>query len=161
MIASSSDAAALLPTLSPRLKLAVGVLTTVVLASAAQPAGALSFTFQDIINNTDPTFNQELGINTAGTIAGYFGSGAAGHPNKGYTVVPPYAQANFTPENFPASVQTQVTGLNNNGVTSASGQTRTSAAATTISASSLRAAALPTSTTPPPGAARRSTSCSV
>jgi len=117
MIASSSDAAALLPTLSPRLKLAVGVLTTVVLASAAQPAGALSFTFQDIINNTDPTFNQELGINSAGTIAGYFGSGAAGHPNKGYTVVPPYAQANFAPENFPASVQTQVTGLNNNGVT--------------------------------------------
>jgi hypothetical protein len=50
-------------------------------------------------------------------IAGYFGSGAAGHPNKGYTVVPPYGQANFTNENFPGSVQTQVTAINNIGTT--------------------------------------------
>jgi hypothetical protein len=87
-----------------------------VLITAGQ-ALAASFTFQDIINNNDVTFNQELGINSFGTIAGYFGSGAAGHPNQGYTVAPPYAQANFTNENFPGSVQTQVTGINNIGTT--------------------------------------------
>ena len=32
-------------------------------------------------------------------------------------MVPPYGQANFTSENFPGSVQTQVTGLNNIGTT--------------------------------------------
>jgi hypothetical protein len=69
----------------------------------------------DIINGNDPTFNQELGINNSGTIAGYFGSGANLHPNKGYTTVPPYTS--FTNENFTGSVQTQVTGLNNTGTT--------------------------------------------
>src|SRR5260370_5683609 len=72
------------------------------------------FKFQDITNADDPTFNQELGINNAGVIAGYFGSGAAGHPNKSYTVVRPYnTQLDFTNENFPGSVQTQVIGINN------------------------------------------------
>ena len=32
-------------------------------------------------------------------------------------MVPPYGQANFTNENFPGSVQTQVTGINNTGTT--------------------------------------------
>ena len=50
-------------------------------------------------------------------ISGYFGSGAPGHPNKGYLLNPPYGQANYVSENFPGSVQTQVTGLNNNGDT--------------------------------------------
>ena len=50
-------------------------------------------------------------------IAGYFGSGAAGHPNKGYVLLPPYGQGNYVNENFPGSAQTQVTGLNNRGVT--------------------------------------------
>jgi hypothetical protein len=78
---------------------------------------AANYSFQTLDNATDPTFNQLLGINAGGTIAGYFGSGAAGHPNKGYTLVPPYGQANYTNENFPNSVQTQVTGLNNSGLT--------------------------------------------
>jgi hypothetical protein len=80
-------------------------------ACARAPAAS----FQTIDNTNDPTFNQLLGINNAGMIAGYFGSGMppTTHPNKGYTVVPPYAQANFTNENFPASQQTQVTGINN------------------------------------------------
>ena len=96
----------------------VGALVAGVLAWTAGPACAITLLFQDVINNNDPTFNQELGINNAGTIAGYFGSGAAGHPNRGYTVVAPYtSQANFTAENFPGSVQTQVTGLNNVGTT--------------------------------------------
>jgi hypothetical protein len=80
----------------------------------ASDTDKVRFRFQDIINANDPTFNQELGINNASVIAGYFGSGAAGHPNKGYTLVQPYhTQLNFTNENFPGSVQTQVTGLNN------------------------------------------------
>src|SRR5258707_15713958 len=81
------------------------------------PATAkVRFKFRDITNANDPTFNQELGINNARVIAGYFGSGAAGHPNKGYTVVRPYnTQLDFTNENFPGSVQTQVIGINNRG----------------------------------------------
>jgi len=96
-------------------KPALGALTAVALAWTTVPAHALTFTFQDIINTADATFNQELGINSAGTIAGYFGSGAMGHPNQGYTTVPPYTS--FTNENFTGSVQTQVTGLNNIGTT--------------------------------------------
>jgi len=92
---------------------AAAFLAVVGLASEEARAGA--YTFQNIINTADPTFNQELGINSSGEIAGYFGSGAAGHPNKGYTTTPPYTT--FTNENFPGSVQTQVTGLNNIGTT--------------------------------------------
>lgn len=65
----------------------------------------------------DPTFNQLLGINNEGRIAGYFGSGAPGHPNKGYTITPPFGQKDYHNENFPGSVQTQVTGLNDWDVT--------------------------------------------
>jgi hypothetical protein len=65
----------------------------------------------------DVTFNQLLGINNDGTIAGYFGSGAAGHPNKGYTFTPNYTQKDFHNENVLGSVQTQVTGINNKGET--------------------------------------------
>jgi hypothetical protein len=97
--------------------MAARTVAALALASAAVSAHAASYTFQNIVNNNDVTFNQELGINSSGQIAGYFGSGAQGHPNKGYTVVPPYGQANFTNENFPPSAQTQVTGINNAGVT--------------------------------------------
>jgi hypothetical protein len=57
----------------------------------------------------DPNFNQLLGINNADVIAGYDGDGTV-KPNKGYLLVPTNHYAN---ENFPGSVQTQVTGLNN------------------------------------------------
>ena len=102
-------------TSASRFKLALGAVAAVALAWGAEPAQATSYTFQNIINNNDVTFNQELGINSAGEIAGYFGSGAPGHPNKGYTTTPPYTS--FTNENFPGSVQTQVTGINNVGTT--------------------------------------------
>ena len=81
-----------------------------------QPAST-PYTFTTLDNQGDPTFNQVLGINQSGTIAGYFGSGAAGHPNKGYLLSPPYGQSSYVSENFPGSVQTQVTGLNDRGVT--------------------------------------------
>ena len=86
-------------------------------AGGAPTAAAQSYTFQTLNNTNDLTFNQLLGINNSGTIAGYFGSGLAGFPNKGYTLIPPFGQGNYTNENFPTSVQTQVTGLNNAGVT--------------------------------------------
>ena len=48
-------------------------------------------TFTTINDPKDPTFNQLLGINNEGKIAGYFGSGMTDgqgvfHPNKGYTL---------------------------------------------------------------------------
>ncbi len=104
---------------------AAGVAATAALSSAALAAApalaapsapAIHYTFKTINNNNDPTFNQLLGINDAGKIAGYFGSGAKGHPNKGYTLTPPYHQVNFQNQNFPGSKQTQVTGLNNTGI---------------------------------------------
>jgi hypothetical protein len=75
------------------------------------------FTFKTFDDQADPTFNQLLGVNDHGIIAGYFGSGASGHPNQGYTIVAPYGQANYTNENYPGSVQTQVTAIDNKGNT--------------------------------------------
>ncbi|HKV57935.1 MAG TPA: hypothetical protein VJO32_06625 [Ktedonobacteraceae bacterium] len=83
----------------------------------SRPQTGSSYTFKTLNDNADPTFNQLLGINNHGKIAGYFGSGAAGHPNKGYTLSKPYGQGNYHNENFPGSVQTQVTAINNNGNT--------------------------------------------
>jgi hypothetical protein len=57
--------------------------------------------------------SRSLGINNAGTIAGYWGDGTV-VPNNGFTLVLPN---NFTPENFPGSAQTQVIGINGGGDT--------------------------------------------
>lgn len=96
---------------------------TASLALASGPAQAspnapakIHYRFKTINNDNDPTFNQLLGINDAGKIAGYFGSGAKGHPNKGYTLTKPYHQLNYRNQNFPGSKQTQVTALNNVGI---------------------------------------------
>jgi len=78
---------------------------------AAHRTTATAYAFTTLDNQADPTFNQLLGINSHDEIAGYFGAGTPGHPNKGYTIVPPYTS--YTNENFPGSAQTQVTGLNN------------------------------------------------
>jgi hypothetical protein len=106
--------------------LAAGALTLVTSAGAS-PSGAAAaqamgmhaaashpgYGFRTADNAADLTFNQLLGINNDGLIAGYFGSGAQGHPNMGYVLGP----GGYRSENFPGSVQTQVTGLNNTGVT--------------------------------------------
>ena len=81
-------------------------------APAAAAAGG--YQFVQLGSHRDRTFNQLLGINNNGKIAGYFGSGNAGHPNKGYLISPPYAQGDIANWNYPHSVQTQVTGLNDN-----------------------------------------------
>ncbi|MFN8109140.1 MAG: hypothetical protein U0Y82_04740 [Thermoleophilia bacterium] len=73
--------------------------------------------FTTLDTPSDPTFNQLLGINNAGVISGYFGNGSPPHPNRGFTLTPPSATGTFRAENVPGSVQTQVTGLNNRGVT--------------------------------------------
>jgi uncharacterized membrane protein len=86
-------------------------------AEAATVSGAPHYTFTVHDDLGDPTFNQLLSINDDGTIAGYFGVGNADHPNRGYTLHPPYKQADFVNENFPGSVQTQVTGINDAGTT--------------------------------------------
>jgi len=99
--------------------LAAGALALPASAASAStidsPHGGTASSFRTIDDPKDPTFNQLLGVNDLGEIAGYFGSGAQGHPNKGY-VIPPFSHV-FVNENFPGSVQTQVTGLNNRGVT--------------------------------------------
>ena len=106
----------------------IAALTVAAAAATAMPIGCskvkrggiacprVTYKFQTINDPADPTFNQLLGINTQGVIAGYFGSGAAGRPNQGYLLFPPYFQNYYANNNFPNSVQTQVTGLNNNGV---------------------------------------------
>ena len=76
---------------------------------------ARGWSFSKLNNSNDPTFNQLLGINNRGQIAGYFGSGAAGHPNKGYLLSLGRFSA-FTNENFPGGIQTQVIGINDTGV---------------------------------------------
>ncbi len=98
------------------LALAGGVTATPLAASAASAAASAAkthYSFRTLDSANDPTFNQLLGINDSGKIAGYFGSGAQGHPNKGYTLLPPYRQTDYRNQNFPHSAQTQVTGLNN------------------------------------------------
>ena len=75
---------------------------------------ARGWSFSKLNNSNDPTFNQLLGINNRGQIAGYFGSGAKGHPNKGY-VLSLGGLSSFTNENFPSGIQTQVIGINDTG----------------------------------------------
>ncbi len=71
-------------------------------------ASTLSFSFQNVVYPKD-NFVQLLGINKNGTIAGYHGSGATGHPNQGFLLTLPNT---FGTENVPGSVQTQVIGIN-------------------------------------------------
>jgi hypothetical protein len=78
---------------------------------------ASSWSFSTLDNQNDPTFNQLLGINNHGQIAGYFGSGAQGHPNQGYLLNLSRNGSWYANENVPHTVQTQVTGLNDLGVT--------------------------------------------
>jgi hypothetical protein len=96
----------------PRASL-IGALASIFIPALAQ---AGPYTFQTIDNAADPAFNQLLSINNTETIAGYYGDGFS-VANHGFTVTPPYPQGNFTNENFPGAVQTQVTGINNQGTT--------------------------------------------
>jgi hypothetical protein len=59
------------------------------------------------------TFTNLMGINKSDSIAGFYGSGAAGDPNTGFLLTLPNT---FTPENFPGMPQTQITALNDTGI---------------------------------------------
>ncbi len=83
----------------------------------SQLTASSGWTFNTLNNSNDPTFNQLLGVNNRGQIAGYFGSGARRHPNKGYVINLAPAASTFTNENFPFGLQTQVIGINDVGVT--------------------------------------------
>jgi len=89
-------------------------------AASARPAAsaraAARYSFSTFDDAGDAAFNQLLGINNNGHIAGYFGSGAAGHPNRGYILRPPYGPARYQDIDVPGSAQTQLTGLNDEGV---------------------------------------------
>ncbi|HEV7203411.1 MAG TPA: hypothetical protein VGN18_02310 [Jatrophihabitans sp.] len=86
-------------------------------APSAATITAHGHSFRTLDDAADPTFNQLLGINDHGVIVGYFGSGAPGHPNKGYRLGRPYGQGQYRTENFPGSTQTQVVGINDDGTT--------------------------------------------
>jgi len=82
-----------------------------------QPSPAVvGYTFALLDDARDKTFNQLLGINNLGHIAGYFGSGAAGHPYHGYILRPPYARGKYELITVPGAKQVQLTGLNEKGV---------------------------------------------
>jgi hypothetical protein len=86
-------------------------------ASPAMTARATArYSFSTFGDAGDATFNQLLGINNNGHIAGYFGSGAAGHPNRGYILRPPYGPSRYQDIDVPGSAQTRLTGLNDEGV---------------------------------------------
>jgi hypothetical protein len=94
--------------------LAVALLLAALVVDGSHPA--VRYTFRTLDNPADPAFNLLLGINNGRVIAGAFGSGAAGHPSKGYLLLPG-GQGDYVNENFPGAAQTQVTGLNDRGVT--------------------------------------------
>jgi hypothetical protein len=109
--ASPSMAAAVKPIRQPS-----GMSTDMRFPAPARTARAdRRYTFQTLDNPADPTYNVLTGINNAGVISGYYGSGGAGHPNQGYTLSPPYAASNYTSESFPGSASTQVGAINNKG----------------------------------------------
>ena len=97
-----------------RLKLALGAVAAAAAAWAPEPAHAVMYTVQNIIDPLNTTFTQALGINDASTIVGY---GNATVFNGFQLVLPPVA-ANFTRQNVPgADGGTQVVGISGAGTT--------------------------------------------
>jgi len=93
---------------------ALGAIATLELASAAIPAHAVTYTFQDIIDPANPTFTQALGINGAGAIVGYGNMTIF----NGFQLVFPPPPGTFTRLNVPgATGGTQVFGITANGLT--------------------------------------------
>lgn len=95
---------------SSKVKTLFSVALLVVCCGAISAQAQSTFSFKNISYTGDLTFTQLLGINNAGTIAGYHGATI----NKGFVLTLPLT---FTNENFPNSAQTQVIGINNKGNT--------------------------------------------
>lgn len=100
-------------------KLAVGLTFSTLLGGclyaqeSAETTSPTTYKFENVVFPGD-TFVQLLGINKHGLIAGYHGSGLAGHPNKGFVFTPP---SSFVSQNVPESMQTQVIGINDSAET--------------------------------------------
>jgi hypothetical protein len=95
---SSTPSTALRPASSPRF-------------GSARNA-SFTFKFTTIDDQTNPIFNEILGLNDGGKLAGFYGNGSVSNPNQGYVVDPPYQQTNFRSYNYPNASDTQVTSLN-------------------------------------------------
>jgi hypothetical protein len=95
-------------------------LASVAFAQASGAQAADPQTFFVLNNQTDPMFNQLLGINNGHVIVGYFGDGMA-IANNGYVLVPPnhystdFTLLNFTlPNGGNTASQVQAIGINEN-----------------------------------------------
>jgi hypothetical protein len=76
----------------------------------AQDAPTTTYTFQTVKYPGDPNFTHLLGINNNDVIAGYYGASLNSmDPKNGFTLVLP---SHFTSEDYPKSIQTQVTAIN-------------------------------------------------
>jgi hypothetical protein len=84
--------------------------------TASPVTGRAGYSFGTLDDPKDGTFSRVTGINNRGHISGYFGSGAAGHPNQGFILRPPYAAPKYQDIDFPHSAQTQLNGLNEQGI---------------------------------------------
>ena len=76
-----------------------------------------SYRFTTLDNPADPHFNVLWGINDAGVIGGYYGSGGAQDPFNGYILKPPYTSSDYTIENYPGAAQSQVIAIDKSGQT--------------------------------------------
>ncbi|MBV9131987.1 MAG: hypothetical protein JO318_04790 [Chloroflexi bacterium] len=98
--------------------LVVGGLLTSGTVAAETPDHDDSANLHAISFPSDQRFTQLLGINDHGIIAGYHGDeNTEMTPNQGFTLQIDDNRNNFTPENYPESMQTQVIGINNAGDT--------------------------------------------
>jgi hypothetical protein len=88
----------------------ITALALILFASTGTAVAGPAYMVQTVQNPTDPTFTQLLGINNAGTIAGFHGAVTA----QGFTLTLPNT---FTPQNFPGSVTSMVTAINGAGST--------------------------------------------
>jgi len=85
-------------------------------ATAVPVTGRAGYSFGTLGDPKDATFNRLTGISDRGHISGYFGSAAAGHPGQGFILRPPYAAREYQDIDFPHSAQTQLNGLNEQGI---------------------------------------------
>ena len=86
----------------------IATLALMFVASTGVAIAGPAYTVQDVQSPTNPTFTQLLGINNAGTIAGFDGAVTA----QAFTLNLPNS---YTNQNFPGSVQSMATGINGAG----------------------------------------------
>jgi hypothetical protein len=88
----------------------IAALALILFVSTGTAVAGPVYVVQTVQHPADPTFTQLLGINNAGTIAGFHGAVTA----QGFTLVLPNT---FTAQNFPASATSMVTAINSAGST--------------------------------------------